>query len=114
MLTRPLSWFYCCLHPREQSVLRAVSEALFVSFFVGIPVPVYRSFWLLWPGAGTDVRLAFEEVYGLEIVTIAIDDNEVEVVRPRSNRVVFWFGAVLYMATPQSLCAGGCEQSSVP
>lgn len=94
--------------------MRALSEALLVSLWVGVPVSVYRAFWLIWPDAGAAVQGAFEEVYGLETATVVIGEVEIEVIRPVVFTLGFWAGAAAYMATPESLCPGGCGQSSVP
>lgn len=94
--------------------MRALSEALLVSLWVGVPTPIYRAFWLIWPDAGAAVQTAFEEVYGLETATVIVDELEIEVVRPIVLALGFWVGASAYMADPESLCFDGCGQSTVP
>lgn len=106
-------WF-CCLNPRERSVLRASIEGLLLTLWIGIPSDLWEAFWFGEPQSGAAVRSAFLSIYGLEIVTIVPTEGEpaVEVVRPVD--LVQWVSWSLFLLTPAAACLSGCQLSRNP
>jgi len=109
-----IDWWYCCLNPRERSVLHSMAVALPLTLFLGVPVEEWDLFWLATFDDHEAYRAAFLSIYMLEIVTIGVDDEEVSVVRPRDGGLPFWVGASLFILTPSAACLTGCGQSRVP
>lgn len=109
-----LAWFFCCLNPLERQVLRATAEALPLTLFLGVPLDLWETFWLLSPDNSPDRRAAFLTVYMLEIATIDEGGGEAEVTVVRPTDLLFWTGASLYVFTPAAACLSGCEQSKPP
>lgn len=107
-----LAWYFCCLNPRERTVLRSTALALPLTLFLGVPRDLWDTFWLGLPNVTPEVKLAFLSVYGLEIVTIVEDGVDVEVVRPAAGQLVYWTEAGVFVFTPEAACLSGCEQSS--
>lgn len=106
-------WF-CCLNPRERTVLRQTALALPVTLFLGVPKDIWDVFWVGAADNGDAVRASFLVSYGLEIVTIVEDDVEVSVVRPSAGYLGYWVDWSVYMVTPSAACLAGCEQSTFP
>jgi hypothetical protein len=106
-------WF-CCLHPRERTVLRSTAEALVLTLFLGFPKDIWDSFWFAAPDNGLAVRESFLLSYGLQIVTILVDDVEIEGIAPAPGFLSLWVEWSLFVVTPGAACLGGCEQSSFP
>jgi len=109
-----IEWWFCCLHPRERGVLRSTAEALVLTLFLGVPEDVWQAFWVVYEDNGEEVRQAFLRIYGLEIVSITVDEELVSVVRPASGFLALWVSYSLYILTPGAACLAGCEQSTVP
>lgn len=109
-----IGFWYCCLHPREQGVLRGCIICLADTLFVGCPVPVFDAFWLPYSQVNNEVKAAFLSTYKLEIVTITVDDSDLSVVRPRSGYTVDWISWAVFILSPGAACIGGCQQSRVP
>lgn len=108
-----VDWF-CCLHPRERTVLRETALALPVTLFLGVPKDIWDVFWVGAPDNGAAIRDSFLSVYGLEIVTIMEDEVEVQVVRPSAGYLGYWIEWSLFVVTPGAACLAGCEQSTFP
>lgn len=109
-----LSWFFCCLNPLERQVLRATAEALPLTLFLGVPLDLWDTFWLLSPSATDDRKAAFLVTYSLEIATIDEGGGEAELTVVRPLDLPFWVDAALYVFTPGAACLGGCQQSKPP
>lgn len=109
-----ITWFFCCLHPRERGVLRSTAEALVLTLFLGVPEDLWRAFWLVYEDNGEEVIQAFLRIYGLEIVTIGEPEEPVSVVRPASGFLATWVEYSLFILTPGAACSDGCGQSSFP
>ena len=106
------NWF-CCLNPRERGVLASTLSALGVAMWLGMPVDIWRAFWLLYSPRGEAMQTAFLDVFGFEIATIETEEGEQEVVRTRQGWLsyhVHWYG---FLLSPESACLGGCKFSYV-
>lgn len=95
-------------------MLRQTALALPLTLYLGVPTSIYDTFWFGAAGNGVAAREVFLNIYGLEIVTIIIDTEETEVVRPKSGYLDLWVSWSLYVLTPESTCPAGCEQSTFP
>lgn len=109
-----LEWFFCCLNPLERQVLRATAEALPLTLFLGVPIDVWNTFWLLSPDSTEDRKAAFLVVYMLEIATIDEGGGEEELTVVRPLDLPFWVDASLFVFTPAAACLSGCQQSKPP
>lgn len=107
-------WWYCCLNPRERSILHSTCEGLTLTLNVGIPLALWEAFWAVTLDNGQAARDAFLEVFRLEIVNIMDDDEMVDVVRPTVDGLFYWVVWEAYILTPGAACLSGCEQSHVP
>lgn len=109
-----IEWWYCCIHPREQGVLRTTIMGIAETLNVGIPVPLWDAFWLSYSPSGLAMRSAFLSIYGLEIVTIVVDPElpPIDVVRAKDAlRYAAWF---VFLLSPAAACTEGCQQSKLP
>jgi len=113
-VNRPIEWWWCCLHPRERGVLRSTLEALLLTLWVGVPVDLWEAFWVVYEDNASNVREAFLSIYGLEIVTITVDEEELSVVRPAAGWLGYYVLWSTFILTPAAACIAGCEQSSFP
>jgi hypothetical protein len=104
-----LGRWYCCLTARERGVLRDTALALPLTLFVGIPREVWDAIWLPSPPYAAAYVEAFQQIYGLEIVTIEVDDVSIEVVAPADGYLPFWVEASVFVLTLSALCFDPCE-----
>lgn len=95
-------------------MLRQTALALPLTLYLGVPTSIYDTFWFGAAGNGDAARENFLLIYGLEIVTILIESEETEVVRPKSGYLDYWISWGLYVLTPESTCSAGCQQSTFP
>lgn len=114
MFAWDIGWWWCCLNPRERSVLHSTIEALSLTVWVGIPVSLWDSFWLIQTGVSPRVKEAFRYTYKLEIVTIVLEGEEVAVIRPVGGYLLDWASWLAFILTPDAACVGGCGQSQLP
>lgn len=112
-LDRGISWFYCCLHVAERTVLRQTCEGLVLTLFQGIPLAVWDAFWLVTSHNSDEYKRAFLGLYHLEIVTIEIDLVPTDVVRPRDGFLSQWVDYSLFVVSPAAACLEGCGQSRI-
>lgn len=109
-----IDWWWCCIHPREQGVLRGTIMGIAETLNVGIPTAIWDAFWLPYTPSGAAMRAAFLSIYGLETVTVVVDPElpPVEVVRALDGlRYAAW---MVFLLTPPAACSGGCQQSRLP
>lgn len=109
-----IDFWYCCLNPREQGVLRATIEGELLTLFVGVPLAVWDGFWLPYTGDAPAVRAAFMAVYRLKIVTIEVGDPPVPVEVVITEETTAYVDYGIFLLTPGATCSGGCSQSRVP
>lgn len=114
MFAWDIAFWYCCLNPREQGVLRGSIIGLTDTLWVGLPVEIWDAFWLPYGGVNASVKEAFLSIYRLEIVTITVEEIDISVVRPRDGYLPAWISWSLFLLTPEAACIGGCRQSRVP
>jgi hypothetical protein len=95
-------------------VLRQTALALPLTLWLGVPTSIYDVFWFGAPDNGAPAREVFLNVYGLEIVTIVVEMEDTEVVRPKSGYLDLWVSWSLFVLTPGAACLAGCEQSTFP
>lgn len=114
MFAWDIAFWWCCINPREQGVLRGTIIGLADTLGVGFPVPLWDAFWLPYSGVNDEVKAAFRSIYRLEIVTIAIEGEDVAVIRARSGYVLDYFSWAAFLLTPEAACLAGCQQSRVP
>lgn len=114
MFAWDIGFWYCCLNPREQGVLRGTIIGLADTLYVGFPSPIWDAFWFPYTGVNDAVKSAFLSIYKLEIVTITLEDVEVSVIRPRGGDNAAWISWTIFLLTPAAACLDGCQQSRVP
>lgn len=107
------SW-YCCLNPLERGVLRSTAEALLLTLFVGVPKDLWDTFWFASLYSGEARRLAFLEIYDLEIVTIIDVDTQEDLVVVRPTNFAFWDDASIFVLFSAAACSGGCGYVRFP
>lgn len=99
-----LRW-YCCLHPIEFEMLRAVSDAQ-AAVVPFILEDVYDAFWLTWgQNAAQPRRQAFETVFGVTHGDEVIEGVELPVV---FLDLTFWTPLWLWRFENPTPCADGC------
>lgn len=109
-----IAYWYCCINPRERSVLHSTAEALLLTLWVGVPIDTWDAFWLLQADTNDEVKAAFRSIYRLEIVTIGGEETEAVVVRPTDGYLPDWVSWSAFILTPAAACLDGCQQSRVP
>ena len=114
MFAWDIAFWFCCLNPRENGVLRSTIEGIALTVNVGIPLEAWNAFWLPYVGNGTAVRDAFRAVFQLEIVTIMVGDPPIPLEVVRTIDPVAYASWTLFLLTPEAACISGCQQSTVP
>lgn len=109
-----IDFWWCCLNPRERVVLRSTIDGIALTLNVGIPKPLWDTFWLGTLNSGEPVRDAFLSIYGLEIVTIPLGEPPVDTQVVRAKDGLTYAAWFVYIFTPAAACLSGCQQSSVP
>lgn len=113
-MNEPIDWWFCCIHPRERSVLRSTILGIAETLNVGIPVSLWDVFWIGIYGYGDAMKSAFISIYRLEIVTIEVDPElpPIDVVRARDG--LMYAAWLVFLLTPPAACLEGCQQSRLP
>lgn len=114
MFAWDIGYWYCCLNPREQGVLRGTIMGIAETLNVGIPKIVWDFFWLPYGGDSEAVRLAFLATYRLEIVTIPLGEPPIDETVVRALYPLDYASWFLFLLSPEAACIGGCQQSRVP
>lgn len=114
MFAWEIGFWYCCLNPREQGVLRATIMGIAETLNIGIPLPLWSAFWLIYGGWNEEVQLSFLATYRLEIVTIEVGDPVELLDVVRAKVPADYASWVLFLLTPSAACIGGCLQSKLP
>lgn len=103
-MTTP-AWF-CCQQVRERVAIGAIARVILLPPLFAYPLALYDAIWF---GVGQSLparRLAFLEVYGLEIVTIG--DADEQYLQVRDGYLWFWLEAAVFTLLPAQGCPDGC------
>lgn len=109
-----ISWWYCCLNPREAGVLRAVASYMTLTLQPYVPLDVFDGFCASFGLTASAMRAAFVYIYQLQIATIVVDPElpPIEVVEQADP--ILWAEWLVYFMSSASLCSEGCQQSKLP